>query len=81
MLGYGPVGRDGEDHRILTMLQPIRIPISIFIALIPSIAASQIHSDGTANLRDTERNATRRSENGPSARSSRRQNQPRIRRR
>lgn len=27
------------------MLQPIRIPISIFIALIPSIAASQIHSD------------------------------------
>ncbi len=51
----GPVGRDGEDQQgILTMLQPIRIPVSIFIALIPSIAASQI-TVMNANLRDTQR--------------------------
>ncbi len=44
MLATDLLGVTEKISRILTMLQPIRIPISIFIAL-DGIAAVQIHSD------------------------------------
>ena len=57
------------SNRIQTMLQPIRIPISIFRALKPMTAASHIHSDDpqTCAMPSTELATPARSENGPNA--------------
>lgn len=51
------------------MLQAMSIPISIFIALSPMMAASQIHSDEphTCAMPRTELATPARSVNGPSA--------------
>mgnify|MGYP007125328118 CR=1 FL=1 len=52
-----------------SMLQPIRIPISIFSASRPRMAASQIHSDEpqTCAMPKAELATPARSEKGPSA--------------